>query len=191
MCAFPGSATVRANEPSWQRTGSCRIGFQLGNYGTNNLPVFITLPASQTVEFGTTAVFNPTVVGATPRTYVWKRTGTGVAGGTDLALSFPSVDYTNAGTYTLAVTNGSGGAVSAAAALVVTPPASVTNLTSRISSTPTGPKLELIWPLGGTLYYTTNLTTGTWPPVSGATAPYYNVPINPATEQMYFKVQCP
>jgi hypothetical protein len=166
-----------------------KLHYQLGKYGTNSLPVFITPPASQTVEFGNPASFNPTLVGASPRTYQWKQGGGDVTGGTDLNLTFASVDYTNAGQYTLAVTNGSGWVVSSAATLTVTPPASVTNLNVRISYPPTGLKLELIWPLGYTLYYTTDLATGPWLPVSGATAPYYNVPINTAIEKIFFKCQ--
>ncbi len=167
-----------------------KLHYELGKYGTNG-PVFVAGPASQTVEFGTPAAFTAQVIGATPMNYQWKRNGVDVAGGTDLTLTFASVDYTDAGQYTLAVTNSSNGAVSPAATLVVTPPASVTDLTWRSSSTPAGPKLELIWPMGCALYYTTNLTTGTWLPVSGATAPYYNVPISTAIEQIYYKCVCP
>jgi hypothetical protein len=167
-----------------------KLHYELGKYGTTG-PVFLQQPASQTVEFGAPVSFTPEVFGATPMTYQWKQNGANVAGGTDLVLSFTSVDYPNAGQYTLAVTNSSNGNVSAAATLVVTPPASVTNLTSRVSSTPAGVKLELIWPMGCALYYATNLTRSGWLPVSGATAPYYNVPINPATEQMYYKCVCP
>jgi hypothetical protein len=163
--------------------------YELGVYGTNNLPIFIAEPASQTVVAGKSLSFNPVLAGATPMTYQWKQDGADVTGGTSLALGITTVDYANAGQYTLAATNGYGGAVSAAATLVVAPPASVTNLTLRISSTQTGTKLELIWPLGHTLYYKTDLAAGTWLPVSGASAPYYNVPINTAIGQLFFKLQ--
>jgi hypothetical protein len=166
-----------------------KLHYQLGKYGTNNLPVFITPPASQTVEAGTTAVFNPALVGASPRTYQWKQNGTAVAAGTDLALNLTSVDYPQAGQYILAVTNSYGGVVSSAATLAVVPPASVTNLNMRVSYPPAGLKLELIWPMGYTLYYTTDLAAGPWLPVSGATAPYYNVPVNPATEKIFYKCE--
>lgn len=168
-----------------------KLHYQLGKHGTNGLPVFITSPASQTVEVGSPVSFSATLVGATPMTYQWQQNGASLPTGTDLTLSFASVDYANAGQYTLTVTNDLGDAISSAATLVVTPPASVTNLTSRISHTPAGVKLELLWPMGCDLYYATNLTTSPWLPVSGAAAPYYNVPINPGTEQMYYRCICP
>jgi hypothetical protein len=168
-----------------------RIGlhYQLGLYGTNSLPLFLTQPASRSVPAGSSVSFSPTLVGAMPMTYQWKLGGAALGSGTALNLSFASVDYTNAGQYTLAVTNSYGGTVSATATLVVTPPASVTNLVSRISRGASAPKLELIWPLGHTLYSTTDLAAPNWQPVSGASAPYYNVPVNPATPQMFFKIQ--
>jgi hypothetical protein len=163
--------------------------YQLGVYGTNNLPIFVSQPASQTVVAGAAASFSPTLTGASPMITQWKLNGANIAGAIGVGLTIPSVDYTAAGQYTLAATNNYGWAVSSAATLMVVPPASVTNLTSRISSTPAGPKLELIWPFGHTLYYTTDLTSGSWLPVSGAGAPYYDVPINTAIGQIFFKIQ--
>jgi hypothetical protein len=162
--------------------------YQLGVYGTNDRPIFVVGPASQTVVAGTTASFSTTLAGASPMAKQWKLNGADVPSANGLTLTF-AADYTDAGQYTLAATNGFGGAVSSAATLVVMPPASVTNLTSRISTTPAGPKLELIWPFGHTLYYATDLTSGSWLPVSSAGAPYYNVPINTAIGQIFFKIQ--
>jgi hypothetical protein len=162
--------------------------YQLGVYGTNDRPIFVVGPASQTVVAGTTVSFSTTLAGASPMAKQWKLNGADIPSANGLTLSF-AADYTDAGQYTLAATNGFGGAVSSAATLVVMPPASVTNLTSRISTTPAGPKLELIWPFGHTLYYATDLTSGSWLPVSDASAPYYNVPISPATPKMFYKIQ--
>ena len=170
---------------------AARIGlhYQLGLYGTNAAPIFVAQPVSQSVQAGSSVSFNPTVVGATDMTYRWKQDDVDIAGGTGLSLSLSSVDYTNAGQYTLAVTNSFGGTVSQPATLVVMPPASVTNLTTRLTKSGAGLKFELIWPMGHALYSTTNLASPSWEAVSGASAPYYKVPINTSIDQMYYKIQ--
>lgn len=163
--------------------------YQLGVNGSSTRPVFTTQPASQSVQGGSSVSFNPVVVGGTSMTYQWKKDGADVAGGNSLSLAFASVDYTNAGQFVLAVTNSFGGTVSEPATLVVNPPASVTNLTARITKAAVGIKFELIWPLGHTLYSTTNLAAPSWQPVIGASAPYYNVPIDTGAGEMFFKIE--
>jgi hypothetical protein len=161
--------------------------YELGAYGSGNLPIFAEPPASQTVVEGSAVSFGPVVVGAPTITNQWQFNGTNITGATGPTLSFASIDYTNAGKYTLIVTNQFGGA-SSSATLIVVPPASVTNLTWSISTGASGQKnLSLTWP-SGTLYSTTNLA-GPWTAVSGATQPYYQTTINPGTPSMFFKAQ--
>jgi len=182
------------DEVAWYRTalspGRINAHYTLGLYGTNSLPVFVQPPASQTVTVGATATFTAAVIGAPTISYQWKDNGVDMAGANGLTLSLTNVYYTDGGhQYQLAATNSLGGAVSVSATLTVTPPASVTNLTGLISHPPGGPKLELIWPLGYALYSATNVVAPVWLPVSGATAPYYDVPINTAIEKTFFKIQ--
>ena len=65
----------------------------------------------------------------------------------------------------------------------------VTNLTYRLvgAASGSGPSLGIIWP-AGTLHSATNVM-GPWTAVSGATLPYYEVPINPAAPSVFFKAQ--
>ncbi|HVM48657.1 MAG TPA: LamG-like jellyroll fold domain-containing protein [Candidatus Acidoferrum sp.] len=186
---FTGPIDEVAFYPSALTPERVMAHYQLGISGTNSQPLFVTEPVSQTVEEGLPASFSPALAGASPMSYQWKQAGLNVTGATAQTLTFASVDYANAGPYTLAATNNYGGAVSAAASLTVLPPASVTNLTARISQSPTGTKLELIWPLGYTLYCATNTAAPAWLPVAGATAPYYNVPVSTSIPQMYFKIR--
>jgi len=161
----------------------------LSAFGNTNQPLFTQLPASQTVQFGTTVSFNAAAVGVPAILCQWQKNGANLAGATNLALMLPSVDYTNAGQYSLAATNNYGGVLSPAATLTVMPPSWVTNLTYRIlaSGSGSGQNLGLIWPTG-TLYSATNVA-GPWTVVSGAALPYYQVPINPATPSLFFKAK--
>ena len=159
----------------------------LAAFGNTNQPLFTQLPGSQTVGLGTTVAFNAATVGAPTILYRWQKDGVSLPGATNLTLSLPSVDYTNAGQYRLGATNGYGGVLSPPATLVVLPPPSVTNLTYRISGTLAAFRLELIWP-SGTLY-SANELAGPWTVVGGAAAPYYSVTINPAASKKFFRVQ--
>jgi hypothetical protein len=159
----------------------------LAGFGDTNQPVFIQLPASQTVQFGTNVAFSAAVIGAPTILYRWQKDGVAIPGATNLTLGVPSADYTNAGQYRLAATNGYGGVLSPGATLVVLPPPWVTNLTYRTSMTSSGRTAELIWP-AGTLYSADELT-GPWTVVGGAAPPYYGVTINPAASKKFFRVQ--
>jgi hypothetical protein len=158
--------------------------YELGHFGSANLPIIAQSPLSQTVVEGSTVSFSAVVAGAPTITNHWQFNGTNITGATGLTLSFASIDYTNAGQYTFTATNGYGGTVSSAT-LIVVPPASVTNLTWKTSAAGAGQEnLTLVWP-SGTLYSATNVS-GPWTAVSGATLPYYQVPINPGTPCMFF-----
>jgi hypothetical protein len=161
----------------------------LSAFANTNQPYFTRLPLSQTVTAGSAASLSAEVAGAGSISYQWKLNGTNLAA-TSLMLSFTSVDYTNAGQYTLAATNSYGGVLSPAATLTVLPPPAVTNLTYRLSTgaPDADPVLELVWP-SGVLYSATNLA-GPW--VSNATPPwspcYYLTPITTAPA-LFFKAR--
>jgi len=82
-------------------------------------------PASRTNNLGTTATFSVTVMGTPPLTYGWKKNGTNlvdtahVSGSTNGTLTIQNVDFSDAGSYTVAVSNNVSGTVSAPAALIV------------------------------------------------------------------------
>ncbi|HWA29281.1 MAG TPA: immunoglobulin domain-containing protein [Lacunisphaera sp.] len=92
-------------------------------------PVFLTHPASQSVNTGDNATFTATVNSSTPVTYQWQKDGAlllnggSVSGATTATLTLTSVTSADIGNYALVATNSAGSVTSnAAAVLVVTTP---------------------------------------------------------------------
>jgi sugar lactone lactonase YvrE len=84
----------------------------------------LTQPASQSVAVGASASFSVTAGGIPAPTYQWYFNGNAFAGATDRTLSFTNVRSSDAGDYTVVVTNALGHVTSNKAALTVgnTPP---------------------------------------------------------------------
>jgi autotransporter-associated beta strand protein len=100
-------------------------------YGGSVPPVVIA-PNSQTVVVGSTVTFTASAGGSPLLTYQWQKNGTSISGATNLSLILTNVYYTDAAQYTLAVTNGAGGVVGAAATLTVMPTPTFANLTNNL-----------------------------------------------------------
>ncbi len=86
---------------------------------TPSKPVIITQPTNQTVIVSRSAVFNVSVVGTTPYSYQWSFNGTNILGATNSIYSLPNTQLTNAGIYSVLVTNIFGSAQSSNALLTV------------------------------------------------------------------------
>lgn len=86
-----------------------------------NAPVIQTQPQSQTVTQGGSAQFSVVATGQPAPTYQWYLNGAPVAGGTSSTLSFTNVQPSQAGQYTVVVTNAQGSVTSNMAALTVYP----------------------------------------------------------------------
>ncbi|MBI5383402.1 MAG: immunoglobulin domain-containing protein [Verrucomicrobia bacterium] len=98
-------------------------GFQLTAVpaiDSNNPPVITSQPQGQTKVVGTTAKFSVTATGTAPLAYQWRFNNTNLAGATGTNLTFANVQLTNAGNYTVVVTNAFGAVTSAVAVLTVT-----------------------------------------------------------------------
>lgn len=89
------------------------------------LPPQITAPpASITVPEGSAANFAAAVTGTGPFTYAWRKNGTPIAGATGAAYSIAAAAASDAGAYSVRVSNAQGSVDSAAATLsVASPPA--------------------------------------------------------------------
>jgi len=96
-------------------------------FGSGTGPVAITSgPASQTVTAGNSAAFAVAVDGAPPITFQWRTNGVPIPGATNIDYLISTVTTNDAASYSVAVTNSSGGIISTSAVLTVnsdlTPP---------------------------------------------------------------------
>jgi hypothetical protein len=140
-------------------------------FGTNatviaaQLPTISDQPQSQSVPFGSNAMFSATASGTSPLSYQWRFNGTNVAGATSSYLALTNVQLTNAGNYNVVVSNPFDSTNSATATLTV----QVNAPTLTVRSGGNG-QVIVSWPTNApsfTLQETTNLT----PPIlwNGAT----------------------
>jgi lysophospholipase L1-like esterase len=96
----------------------------------NGPPVITTPPASQAVVAGASVSFNVTAAGTQPLSYRWRFNGTNlgdggqVSGSGGATLTVSNVQLTNAGGYSVVVTNVAGAVTSVVATLSVTVPGS-------------------------------------------------------------------
>lgn len=89
-------------------------------YSLNNSPVITNQPDNVTIAAGQQAIFTVSASGSTPFTYQWKKNGTDIAGATSLTYTINNVQQSDAGQYSVIVTNSYGNAASNAAILSVT-----------------------------------------------------------------------
>ncbi len=92
-------------------------------------PTILTQPIAQTVNAGTGAGFSVVASGTAPLAYQWRKNGAAVAGATAATFSFASAQNSDAGTYSVVVTNAAGSVTSNDVSLVVIPV-----IASRISN---------------------------------------------------------
>ena len=84
-------------------------------------PTITAQPGDRIVVVGDTANFSVTVTGAAPLSYQWAWNGTNIDGATNVTLTLTDVQFNQAGTYAVLVTNRYGSALSANAMLTVNP----------------------------------------------------------------------
>jgi hypothetical protein len=88
-------------------------------------PTISAQPVSTTNVQGTTATFSVGASGTAPFAYQWQLGGTALGGATGASLSLSNVQPTDAGNYTVIITNSAGSITSAVAALTVWVPAGI------------------------------------------------------------------
>ena len=87
----------------------------------NSPPAITAQPTDTYTGLGLSAAFGVTATGTSPLSYQWQRNGGTLAGATTNSLTFASAQMTNAGTYTVVVTNSYGSVTSSNAVLSVWP----------------------------------------------------------------------
>ena len=146
---------------------SVTITNQFGSVTTNAVltvrvpPFIMSQPTNAAVIKGSNAVFSVTAGGTTPLSYRWLFNGTNVAGATNVTLTITNAQATNAGNYSVIVTNvlGSVSSTNAVLALVTAPSISLqptnlvvlqgSNATFSVTASGTAP-LNYQWYFNGT-----------------------------------------
>lgn len=92
-----------------------------GYISSNEPPVILTEPTSQTVTEGDTVSFAVTTTGTPPPSYQWRKNGVPVSGATGATYTILSPEATDAGSYDVIVSNALGTSTSMTATLTVNP----------------------------------------------------------------------
>jgi len=86
---------------------------------TAQAPIITLQPTNQSVVVGNGASFSVTAIGTQPLGYQWRLGGTNIASQTNSTYTLSDVQTTNAGNYTVVITNSVGSVTSSVAALTV------------------------------------------------------------------------
>ena len=86
---------------------------------TPSPPVITTQPVSKIAVAGTTAQFSVAAIGSQPFSYQWIFNSNSIPGATNALLSLADVQFTNAGTYAVEITNEFGSTLSSNAILTI------------------------------------------------------------------------
>ena len=124
--ATVSNITISAWENSGNRGASVFAVFTFtitNGTGSVTAPTILTQPQSQTNYVGDTANFMVTASGTAPLNYQWQFNGAPISGATASNYALPNVQTSNAGTYSVVVTNTAGTVTSSNAALTVLVPA--------------------------------------------------------------------
>jgi sugar lactone lactonase YvrE len=113
-------------------------------------PVIVQQPGSLTVTQAQAAAFSVTPAGTTPLSCQWLLNSTPIAGATATSYSLASAYSTNAGSYTVVVTNAWGSATSAVATLTVLVPPSIATQPVSLTVTQNQNALFSVTPAGTT-----------------------------------------
>jgi hypothetical protein len=125
-------------------------------------PVITSQPQCASLACGTNVCLAVTASGTGPLAYQWRQNGTNLAGATNSSLTLSNAQYSNAGLYTVLVSNGAGSALSSPAIVNVLP----VLLSQRIGKT-----LTLSW-TGPFVLQWASSPRGPFTDVPGAVSPY-------------------
>jgi hypothetical protein len=108
------------------QAGTASWYFGIDNFAVYSIvvvnPPGVTKPQDQIVSVGNSVMFESTVSGTGPFTYQWRRNGADLAGETKASLTIANVQLSDAGSFSVKVTNAGGSTESAAATLTVFEP---------------------------------------------------------------------
>jgi hypothetical protein len=116
--ASAGTYSVTATNASGSVTS---LGAVLTVSGSAFAPIFQYQPSPTTVTVGGTASLSVGIVGSPPITYQWSKNGIALSGATASSLTFATVALTDAGAYSVVITDPAGLVTSSSATLTVDP----------------------------------------------------------------------
>jgi endonuclease/exonuclease/phosphatase family metal-dependent hydrolase len=154
-------------------------------------PSINTQPRNQPVAQGSNVTFSVVASGSQPLTYQWRFQGTNIGTGTSAAYSITNVQFSDAGDYTVFITNSAGSITSAPATLTVgiaptisaQPLGRTVNPGSNVTFTVTAsgtPPLDYLWRLNGVSISSATLSTYTRTNAQVADAGDYSVVVSNA-----------
>jgi pectate lyase/pectin methylesterase-like acyl-CoA thioesterase len=126
-------------------------------------PSITTQPVSQSVTTGSNVTFMVAASGEPPLTYQWKKNGAEIAGATTDTLALMNVQLSDAGIYTVTVSNAGGSVESAPATLSVTSAAGLTIMNDSFAD---GERLTFAPPASATWLKAQSSTAATVAPGS-------------------------
>jgi uncharacterized protein (DUF4415 family) len=94
-------------------------------------PTISVQPASQVVAVGGNVTFSVTASGTPAPAYQWRKDGAAISGATNSSLTLSAVSASNAGSYTVIITNSAGSVTSSVAALNIAAASALSNLSVR------------------------------------------------------------
>ena len=89
--------------------------------------IIVSLSSNQTVNLGAAATISVMAAGIPPFSYLWRKQGTPLTDATNATLSFASAQSSNAGSYSVIITNAYGAVTSAVSTLTVGFAPAITN----------------------------------------------------------------
>ncbi len=101
--------------------GAGAVNSQAATLAVDVPPAIVTQPASQSVIAGASVIFSVSASGTTPLSYQWQFDGTNIAGATKSSLTLGKVQASQAGGYSVVVSNAVGSALSQTAILTISP----------------------------------------------------------------------
>ncbi len=136
-----------------------------GGGGTNPpapvAPAITMQPSSSTVNQGQIASFTVAASGSAPLSYQWKKDGTALPGSSSAMLSIASTQPSDAGSYSVVVTNSAGSATSNAATLTVNPLPVIQSFTASPGPIAIGGSGVLAWTVTGATSLSVDKSVGT------------------------------
>jgi hypothetical protein len=134
---------------------------------TVNIPPGITTqPQDLTVTQGQSASFSVGASGTAPLNYQWSFNSTAVSDATNAWLTLTNIQTTQAGSYTVVVTNMAGSITSSVATLTVTNPVVTLSLGGGGGIPPNGFTFQLLVPTGLTYVILVSTDFQVWTPIA-------------------------